>query len=399
MDKIYQRNLWNQIKPYLSSPQAIVVTGIRRSGKTSLLRFIFGKISSNNKLFLDLENPLIRRLFEEENYETIKVSLEQQGVDFSKKSFIFLDEIQWVRSIPSVVKYFIDHYQVKFFLTGSASFYLKNLFSESLAGRKYIFELFPLSFTEFLRFKEKKITPPKFGEKVSEITWKMMEPLWQEYFEFGGFPEVVLAQTQAEKERFLGEIFTSYFQKEVEQLADFKKTDLVRNLIVLLAENIGNTINLERFSSELGVSRLTVKEWLSFLKATYLIDLVPPYSKKERVAIRKAKKVYFVDWGLARKISPVSSGQRLENCIFHLLRLKAKVSFFRKKSGVEIDFILDKKTAFEVKVKAVKNDQSRLQRLARELGLKNAFLISQRYSSLNTVLPGFSLSQIKQIEL
>lgn len=394
MDKIYPRDLWLRIEPYLISPQAIVVTGIRRSGKTSLLHFIFDKISSQNKIFLDLENPLIRRQFEEENYETIKAGLEQQGLDFSQRPFIFLDEIQWVRSAPSVVKYFIDHHRVKFFLTGSASFYLKNLFSESLAGRKYLFELFPLSFTEFLRFKEEKITPPKFGEKVSEVGWGIVEPFWREYLEFGGFPEVVLSSDPTEKEKLLGEVFTSYFQKEVEQLADFKKTDLIRDLIVLLAENIGNIVNLERFSSELGVSRLTLKEWLSFLEATYLIGLVPPYSKGERVAIRKAKKIYFVDWGLAGKITSISQGQRLENCIFHLLRLKGGLSFYQKKSGVEIDFILDKKTAFEVKVKAVEREETRLRRLAGELGLKDAFLISQRYSSLDTVLPGFSLSSL-----
>lgn len=391
MDKIYPRDLWFQIKPYLSSPQAIVVTGIRRSGKTFLLRFIFEKIASKNKIFLDLENPLTRRLFEEENYETIKVKLEKQRLNFSEKTFIFLDEIQWVRSIPSLVKYFVDHYQVKFFLTGSASFYLKNLFPESLAGRKYIFELFPLSFSEFLRFKEEKVVPPKFPEKVSEITWELIEPFWQEYLEFGAFPEVVLAQDKEEKERFLGEIFTSYFQKEIERLADFRKTDSIRNLIILLTENIGNTINKERLSSELGISRLTLDEWLSFLQATYLINLVSPYSKKERIAIRKAKKLYFVDWGLAKKITSITAGQQLENCIFHLLRLKGDLSFYRKKSGVEIDFILNKKTAFEVKVRATKKDESRLRRLSQGLKLEKAFLITQRYSPLDTALPGFSL--------
>jgi len=395
MSKIYPRTLWWQIEPYLTSPQAIVVTGIRRSGKTSLLRFIFDKISSENKIFLDLENPLVRRLFEEENYETIKTGLEQQGLSFSNKPFVFLDEIQWVRSAPSVVKYLIDHYQVKFFLTGSASFYLKNLFSESMAGRKYIFELFPLSFTEFLRFKEERAKPPKFGERLSEVGWGIMEPFWQEYLEFGGFPEVVLSSNPNEKEKLLGEVFTSYFQKEVEQLADFKKTDLIRDLIVLLAENIGSIVNLERLSSELGVSRLTLKEWLSFLEATYLVGLVPPYSRGERIAIRKAKKIYFVDWGLARKITSISKGQRLENCIFHLLRLKGALSFYQKKSGVEIDFILNKEAAFEVKVKAAGSDETKLRRLARELGLKEDFLISQRYSSLETAQPGFSLSSLR----
>lgn len=390
MVKIYPRNLWRKIKPYLSSPQAIVITGIRRCGKTFLLRYIFNK-TSENKIFLDLENPLTRRLFEEENYEMIKTNLEKQGLDFSKRGFVFLDEIQWAPTIPSVVKYFIDHYQTKFFLTGSASFYLKNLFSESLTNRKFIFELFPLSFEEFLRFREEKITPPKFKEKVAEITWKLIEPLWQEYLAFGSFPEVVLAKSRREKEKLLDEIFTSYFQKEIEQLADFRKTDLVRDLIILLAENVGNILNVERLSSELGVSRITLEEWLAFLQATYLVGLVPPLARKQRVAIRKAKKVYFVDWGLARKIASLSSGQVLENCIFHLLRLRGDVSFYRKKSGAEIDFVLNKKTAFEVKTTARKTDRTKLQRLVRDLDLKEGFLISDKYPSAKETFPGFSL--------
>lgn len=394
MLEIYPRNLWNQIKPLISSPQAIVITGIRRSGKTFLLRYIFDKIVSNNKIFLDLENPLTRRLFEEENYEMIKTNLEKQGVAFPKKAFIFLDEIQWLRITPSVVKYFVDHYQTKFFLTGSASFYLKNLFSESLAGRKFLFELFPLSFGEFLIFKEEKFVLPKFKEKTSETIWKIIEPLWQEYLEFGGFPEIVLASTKKEKGKLLEDIFTSYFQKEIEQFSDFRKTDLIRDFIVLLSENTGNILNLARFSSELGVSRLTLEEWLSFLKATYLIDLVPPYSRRQRVSIRKAKKIYFVDWGLAGKITPLSVGQRFESCIFHLLRSKGRLFYYRKKSGVEIDFVLaegNKNTAFEAKIRPTKRDEAKLKKLSQELSIKEAVFVSEKYSPLKNVYPGFCL--------
>lgn len=391
MEKIYPRSLWSNVKNYLSVPQAVIITGIRRAGKTSLLGYIFNKVSSTNKILLDLENPLVRRLFEEENYEMIKTNLEKQGISFAQKAYIFLDEIQWLPSIPSIVKFFIDHYQIKFFLTGSASFYLKNLFPESLAGRKFIFELFPLSFKEFLTFKQANIILPKFKEVVSEVTWKTIEPLWQEYLTFGGFPEVVLAQDSAYKEKLLDEVFTSYFQKEIEQLADFRKTDLLRNLIILLAENVGNLLNIERVASELAVSRLTVEEWLYFLKATYLIDLISPYSQKERIAIRKAKKIYFVDWGLAGKIANLTAGQRLENCIFHLLRLKGSLSYFRKKSGVEIDFILNKKIAFEVKRRPAKSDCNLLQRVFSDIGLKEAYLVAERYSSLKNVIPGFSL--------
>ena len=142
---IIKRKLFSVIEKHLEAKPAIVVTGMRRVGKTTLLRYFFEKINSSNKLFLDLEDPLNRSIFEKDNYQAVKTAFERRGVDFSEKGYLFLDEIQFTPNLPSVVKYFYDHYQIKFFLTGSASFYLRNLFGESLAGRKYLF-LLPLPF-------------------------------------------------------------------------------------------------------------------------------------------------------------------------------------------------------------------------------------------------------------
>ena len=133
---IKPRLILDKIKPHYDSPEAIIITGMRRTGKTTLLNLIFSQIPSTNKIFLDLENPLNRKYFAELNYEQGKSSLEVPGVDFTRKAHIFLDEIQFVRTLPSVVKYLIDHYQAKFFLTGSARFFLKNLFSETPPGQK-----------------------------------------------------------------------------------------------------------------------------------------------------------------------------------------------------------------------------------------------------------------------
>ncbi|MFB6181391.1 MAG: ATP-binding protein, partial [Candidatus Magasanikbacteria bacterium] len=141
-----KRDLYDKIEPNLDSPEAIVITGMRRVGKTTLLQYIHEQIDSKNKLFLDLENPLNQGYFEEDDFERIKETFSSQGVDFDQPVYIFLDEIQLVDNLPQVVKYLMDHYRVKFFLTGSASFYLKNKFSESLAGRKYIYQLYPFNF-------------------------------------------------------------------------------------------------------------------------------------------------------------------------------------------------------------------------------------------------------------
>ena len=101
---IIPRLIFKEIQPYFKSPEAIIITGMRRTGKTTLLNLIYKEISSQNKISLDLENPLYRKYFEEENYERIKGRFEVLGIDFTKKAFIFCDEIQFVRNLPSVAK-------------------------------------------------------------------------------------------------------------------------------------------------------------------------------------------------------------------------------------------------------------------------------------------------------
>ena len=131
-----ERKLYSSIKPFIDSQEAIVVTGMRRVGKTTLLLHILNNLKSKNKIFLDLENPLNQRYFEEPNYERILDAFRFLGLNIKERGYVFLDEIQFIKNLPSVVKYLSDHYKIKFILSGSSSFYIKNLFSESLSGRK-----------------------------------------------------------------------------------------------------------------------------------------------------------------------------------------------------------------------------------------------------------------------
>ncbi|MCM8765633.1 MAG: AAA family ATPase, partial [Candidatus Omnitrophica bacterium] len=273
---IKPRIIIQKIIPFLDSPEAIVITGMRRTGKTTLLNYFWEKIKIKNKIFLDLENPLNRKYFEEENYERIKKTLEFLGIDFKQKAFIFCDEIQFVKNLPSVVKYFIDHYKVKFFLTGSASFYLKNLFTESLSGRKVIFELYPLTFKEFLSFKEIPFSIPEKSDEVTPEIFKTVLPLYEEYLLFGGFPGVVLKNNSEEKKKALEEIFISLFQLEIMQLGDFRRNEKIRDLILLLMQRIGNRLDIHRLSKEIGISRLTLEEYISFLEGIYFIKTIRP---------------------------------------------------------------------------------------------------------------------------
>lgn len=130
------RKILNVLIKHADAREAIVITGFRRVGKTVLLRHIYEGLATKNKIFLDMESPVNQRAFADENYDNIKAYLERLRVDFNKRAYVFLDEIQSVRNLPSVVKYLYDHNNIKFYLTGSSSFYLKNWFSESMAGEK-----------------------------------------------------------------------------------------------------------------------------------------------------------------------------------------------------------------------------------------------------------------------
>jgi len=388
---IIKRDIYTEIEPYLSSREAVVITGMRRTGKTTLLKSIYEEISPTNKLFIDLENTLNRKYFEEEDYERIRLNFEVLGLNFHKKAYLFLDEIQFVENVPSIVKYLSDRYQVKFFLTGSSSFYLKNLFSESLAGRKYIFELFPLNFTEFLRLKEEKIEIPSSPAEISEPVFQTLDRLYDEFLRFGGFPGVVAKDDFQEKKKALDDIFSSYFQLEVVQLGDFRKTSTVRDFILLLMQRVGSKLDIQKLASELGVSRPTIYEYLAFLGGTYFIHLLKPYSKSRDVEIRGAEKVYVCDSGLLNHTAQVGEDALFENNIFQLLRPRGELHYYQKGKSREVDFILNRKEAYEVKLHASSHDFMSLEKTSKELGIEKFRLVSKSYSNVQSTLYGFNL--------
>lgn len=384
---VFPRAILNDIKHYFTTPEAVIVTGMRRTGKTTLLNLIKDLVKSENQLFLDLENPLNRKYFEEDDYERIKSTLEFLGANFTSRPYFFLDEIQFVKNLPSVIKYFIDHYKAKFFLTGSASFYLKNLFTESLAGRKVIFEIFPLTFSEFISFKQSafKISD---DSPITKPVFDTMSRLYDEYIRYGGFPEVVLKNSAGEKANALNDIFTSFFQLEVLQLGDFRRNEVIRDLMLLLMQSTGSKIDIQKMSRDLKISRPTLYNYLAFLEGTYFIKTVKPFSRGKSTEVRKMPKVYICDTGLANHFVKLDEGHLFENSIFQNLRVKGDLNYYQKKSGVEIDFILDKKHAYEVKINPRESDIRKLKTLSTELGLQCS-MISKSYSNIKGIVYGF----------
>ncbi len=388
---IIQRDIYPKIEKFINSPETLVVTGMRRVGKTTLLRQLMDDIKSDNKLFFDLENPVNRKIFEESDYEKIADNLNVLGLRGKEKGYIFIDEIQFVKNLPSVIKYLYDHYKIKFILSGSSSFYIKNLFSESLSGRKYIFELYPLSFKEFLRLKGVNLNLPKRGLGVTVGLFEKISRFYDEYINYGGFPGVVAKDSVEEKKMMLEDIFSAYFQLEVTQLGDFKKTGAIRDLMLLLMERTGSKLDILKLSKEIGVARDTIYNYISFLEDTFFIKTIRPFSKNRDTEIRRVPKFYLCDTGLVKHFSSASAGALFENAILLSLRGQGEINYYQKKSGVEIDFILNKKEAYEVKTRGDERDIKRLRALSTELSLDKYFVVSKKFSNIRNIVFGFLL--------
>lgn len=381
----YPRKIEARLKENLHSRQAVIITGMRRVGKTTILRELY-KVVPDNKIWFDFENPLDVKYFEDIDYNDIYQNIIQKGnLNALKRIYVFIDEVQMHPEISRIVKYLIDHYKVKFILTGSASYYLKNLFPESLAGRKIIFEMYPLDFEEFLVFKKEnreRYQKIKNKKNITELDYELYDRYYQEFVEWGGFPEVVLANNKIVKQQRLEDIFGSYYQQEIVNLADYRKGHKVRDLIMLLAARVGSRLDLVKLSQELQIQRATIYSYLAFLQDTYFIHLVSKLSGSIDREVSGTQKIYFCDNGILQIMARVSAGQLLENAVYNQLKTKGRVSYFIKKSGAEIDFILDKKIAYEVKRTASPVDVRNLKRIRRLAKLNQGFVVSQQYVKL-----------------
>lgn len=387
---VYQRELFPKLEAELATKEVTIITGMRRVGKTTALLHLYDLIESKNKVLLDLENPIHRKIFEEENYDAIWNNLRQFGIAKEKKAFIFLDEVQYLPEISRVVKYLYDHWDVKFFLTGSSSFYLRNLFPESLAGRKIIFELFPLNFSEFLVFNAIPPTTAKnFGEKArskNKIAYEQSIAYYREFLEFGGFPSVVLEHNPERKRTLLSEIFTSYFEKDAKSLSDFREMSKLRDSILLLVSRTASRVEIAKLANELAVSRETVYQYLSFLEQTYFIHLLPKYSRSADRQAAGMKKLFFCDCGIANILGKLSQGQLLEQSVFQNLRDTHALSYYNKEGGSEIDFIVDNSIGIEVKNSASARDINTLVRRGKTLQLKESYLVTYSYSDMKEAI-------------
>lgn len=375
----YNRNIYSALLNHLGQKQITVLTGMRRTGKTTLVKQLMRDSTINQKYYFDLERMDNRILFSEPNYETIIYALKQQGADFKDKVLIAIDEIQLVPNLPSVLKYLYDTYDIKFIVTGSSAYYMKNMFSESLAGRKRLFEVYPLSFNELLSFNG-VLTSPLSLENAGVFVkseYERLKNYYDSYINYGGFPEVVLSPSIENKKEMIQDIISSYINFDIALLSDIRNPANLYKLMRLLAVRIGTKLDVSKLTSLTGISRPTVENYLDLLEQSYLIRTIPVLSYSPDREITKARKVYFLDNGIAAMSAQAGSGSLFENAVFNQLLHFGDIAYYQLKTGKEIDFILNKNRCFEVKETATEADLKNLNAISGNIDINNNHVIGR----------------------
>lgn len=376
---IFERHIWAELKHHLDRKQITVLTGMRRTGKTTLVKQLMAESTVQQKLYIDLERIDNRVLWSESNYEAIILALMQRGLRFDKPVLLALDEIQLVPNLPSVLKYLYDTYSIKFIVTGSSAYYLKNQFTESLAGRKKLFEIFPLDFGELLTFRGVQATPLGWpaASQFIRAEYERLKGYYEEYILFGGFPEVVLTDAAADKLDLLNDILSSYINFDLTTFADIRSPIDLYKLVRLLAVRIGTKLDVSKLTSLTELSRPAVENYLDVLEQSYMIRTVPVLAKSPDREIVKARKLYFLDNGIAAVAGDLGSGARFENAIFNQLLHKGDIAYYQLKNGREIDFVLDRAIGFEVKETAAESDLKQVQTLGKNLDLRQHYVVGR----------------------
>ncbi|MCD6379852.1 ATP-binding protein [bacterium] len=346
---LIKRDILDDIRPFYSTPDVLVIHGARQVGKTSLMFLIQEElnIEGENTYYFDLEDMRMLDLLNE-GTDALMSYLEENGLLAQPKLFLFIDEIQYLSNPSGFLKLMRDHQanSIKLIVSGSSSFEIKSKFKNSLTGRTINFELRPLSFSEYLSFHDINIRIDTPVTSIPLIT--RLKKAYIDYAIYGGYPRIALEKEVKVRERYLSQVVSTYIRKDIRDLANVRNIDKFNKLLQVLASQCGQLLNINELSNTTGITRPTIEKYLFILEQTYVIKLLRPFSNNIRSELFKTPKIFFHDTGIAhllwlREFPNKLFGNMLENAFFSDLLKNRDVKeffFWRTQDGKEIDFII-----------------------------------------------------------
>lgn len=328
-----------------TSPQkgnATVITGFRRVGKTYLLYEALKKL-----LETQTREEVVYINFEDERIVPPSTEIltdlipEIQAVYGKKPKFLFLDELQLIPNWSKWVRRILDSESIQIFITGSSSKMSSAELPTELRGRAWEVKVYPLTFKEFLRFKQTTIDAKKLAYvKEEEARFHF---LFDEYLMFGGLPAVVLT-SQEKKQELLQSYFQTVVQRDIAERYKVENDTALRTLLKLLLNSSYITISkLHNSLKSLGipVGKSTVDNYLSYIETSYFMKELYIYNPAVINQLQYPRKVYFIDTGFMTALSTKFSknmGRLFENLVFNKLAQTFETMYYKDDKGNEVDF-------------------------------------------------------------
>ena len=370
---LIDRDILYEIKDRISSPFIILISGIRRCGKSTLLRLIRERYYKEKTIhYFSFEDE---RLFDF-NVKDFNYLLETLLKINGNSNIFFFDEIQYIEGWEMFVRRLHDSGS-KIFITGSNLTMISRELGTRLTGRYVRMELYPFSFKEYLRYKEIHSDPIEVTERRARI-----RAAFDEYIEVGGFPEYI----QTGDKRFLRDLFDSIIYRDIISRRNIGDERPLKEFIRYIFSNYSNDLNLSRLKRDLGLGSVnTLKSYFQFLMDSYLVFQTSRYDPSIRKQMHTMKRAYVIDQGLIDTVSFRSSkdiGRSLENIVLVELKRRGKdVYYFR--NGYECDFLIrdgfNVTSAIQVSTHLKENEEREVKGLMKAVGsnkLKHGLILT-----------------------
>lgn len=333
---------FSKIQRYLETKEIIVLSGVRRSGKTTLLFQIIKYLITNQKvppkniLFVNCDEQDISLL---ENAIFNVVDAYRKEVAAKGTMYLVFDEIQNIKGWERAIKSLYDRKNYKIIISGSSSYLLDTQISTLLSGRYFSVPVFPLDFLEYLSFHDIEIShdPINLAAHKYEIL-TMLKTFIRE----GGFPIVVLQKEELTKQDYLRAYYDSIIYRDIIRINEVRNQKALADLLHYLFTNIASPYSYRRLKEMLGIDLEAVKDYIHFAEMAKILFEVQHFAYSVQAQNRPNKKIYCIDNGLRNVISFCFSedeGKLVENLVFvELIRTGASPYYWKNKK--EVDFVI-----------------------------------------------------------